>query len=860
MALGVNIVSEFNATGIKKAIADFKKLEGAGAKSTYALRTMDGAISNGIANVAKYGAIIAGTAGVFAYSLVNAASAVEESMSKVRVVFGDSADAVIKFAEQSSSSIGLSKQQALEAAGTYGNLFQAFGIGKQASQEMSTELVKLAADLASFNNASVDDALQALRSGLSGETEPLKRFGVALNDVRLKQEALNLGLYSGKGNLDIAAKSQAAFALIMKDTALAQGDFARTSDGVANQQRILAAQFADVRAELGEALIPVFKRLVGYITENVLPKVREFADVLKEKGIGGALKFVRDEFLNFTSSGGKFKDIIMGLTTAFVALRLVTIAATISQNLFNVALLSNPIGIVVAAIIAVGVALVAAYLRFEGFRKVVQTVANAAIAAWEFMTNIMIKGINLVIKAINFFRPLLSKVGINFGELGEIGEVTFGRIGAAANKAKVQVKDVTQAIIDAKNAERIAEGKAAREAADGGGAGGGVGGGVAKAVKTAKEKLREYIDALKGTSDAERSLTRSGKDVVAARADLAKATQKVADAQAKFNQITRGYGADSKEAVDAMRKVQDAARRLRDANLSQQDAVRGLAAAEKKLADLRALTANPEDVADAERKLERSKYNSEEAVFRVADAEAELAKVRLDPESSAVDIRRAEIALAEAKLGVTDATIAQRNAENELHKMRTTAATAEELAEAERDLERAKYAVEDATTAVKDATIEQTVAQAFYTEIVEGAKEGSEAYTAALRDLLDAQEAERDASEKVTDALWKQYEATEALRDAKEKLAAAEREAGAAIVARGQAQFARNMPGSLGAAGGAATAAPAAANNATTVVNNITAGMGADAKEIAQVIVDSLRDYERSNGFIPVTAQYAIAI
>ena len=259
MALGVNIVSQFDSKGIKQALAEFKKLEGAGAKSTYALRTMDSALNNGVKQIMKYGTLVAGTAGVFAYSLVNAASSVEESMSKVRVVFGNSAQAVVDFASTSASSIGMSKQQALEAAGTYGNLFQAFGIGKKASQEMSTELVKLAADLASFNNASIDDALQALRSGLSGETEPLKRFGVALNDVRLKQEALNLGIYSGKGNLDIAAKSQAAFALIMKDTALAQGDFERTSSGVANQQRILAAQFADVRAELGEALIPTFK-------------------------------------------------------------------------------------------------------------------------------------------------------------------------------------------------------------------------------------------------------------------------------------------------------------------------------------------------------------------------------------------------------------------------------------------------------------------------------------------------------------------------------------------------------------------------------------------------------------------------
>lgn len=855
MALGVNIVSEFDSKGIRKALTEFKKLEGAGAKSTYALRTFDSALTNGITTLAKYGAMVGAAAGVIGYNLVQSASGLEESMSKVNVVFGQSAQAVVDFASTASTSIGISKQQALEAAGTYGNLFQAFGIGRQRSQEMSVELVKLAADLASFNNASIEDTLQALRSGLSGETEPLKRFGVALNDVRLKQEALNMGLYSGKGNLDVNAKAQAAYALILKDTALAQGDFARTSDGVANQQRMLAAQFADVRAELGTALMPVYKALLGFITDSVLPRMREFAQIVGREGVGGGLRYLGGQLLDITSSGNKFVDILLAVSAAFATLRLVTIAATISQNLFNVALFTNPIGIAVAAIIALGVAVAAAYLRFEGFRKVVHAVINGIIAAIEFFVNTFIRAINSVIKGINLFSGILRAVGIEIPKLGEISEVTFGRISNAAAKTVKKVQDVTKAIADARNAERRAE-AAAEEG--GGDTGGGVGGGVAKTVKTAKEKLKEYTDALKGVMNAERSITNTTKDSQRARDDLTKATQRVAAAQAKFNQVTRGYGADSKEALDAMRKVQDAARRLRDANLSQQDAVRTLAAAEKKLADLRALRADPEDVSAAERKVERSKYNTEEAIFRVSEAEAELAKVRLDPDSNAVDIRRAEIALAEAKLSVTDSTLAQRDAENDLAKLRDLAASPTELAEAERDLERAKYAVEDATQAVKDATLEQSNAQQDYTEIVNGAKEGSEAYTEALKDLHDAQEAERDASEKVTDQLWREWEATNALREAKEKLAEVGSEVGGGIVSRATSAFQRSLP--TAATTGFAPVDQRTMPDSVTITNNITAGMGADSKQIAQVIVDSLRDYERSNGFIPVTAQYAIAI
>jgi hypothetical protein len=156
----------------------------------------------------------------------------------------------------------LSEQKALESAGTYGNLFQAFGITQDAAQEMSMTMVELAADLASFNNTSIEDALEAIRSGLSGETEPLKRYGAALTEARMKQEALNIGIYDGTGALSAAQKAQAAYALILKDTQLAQGDVARTAGGYANQVKFLQSQFENLTAQLGTMLLPVVLNVV----------------------------------------------------------------------------------------------------------------------------------------------------------------------------------------------------------------------------------------------------------------------------------------------------------------------------------------------------------------------------------------------------------------------------------------------------------------------------------------------------------------------------------------------------------------------------------------------------------------------
>lgn len=860
MALGVNIVSEFDAKGIRKALTEFKKLEGAGAKSTYALRTLDSAIGKGIGSVAKYGGIAAAALGGVGAYLVKGAEYAKQaddrlvSVANSMKLFGDNADVVAQRLQR----LGDAQEYELGVTAetiklTQAKLLTFANIGKTANEVGGAfdRATVAAIDLAAAGfGAAETNAVQlgkALQDPIKGITA-LARSGVTFTD-------------SEKAKIKALVESNKM--LEAQDTLLKaiETQVGGTAKATTTDTFRIQAAFGHVRDEIGTLLLPTVERFADFMVKKVVPFASEAGRVFGEQGFGAGVGFLVGKIDDFIQKGGKVVNIITAVGAALVTLKLITIAATISQNLFNVALLSNPIGIAVAAIIAFAVAVAAAYIRFEGFRKVVNFVINAIIGYFEMMVNNWIKAINFVIKGINLFGGVLRAVGINMPKLGEIGEVTFGRIANAAAKTVTKVKDVTKAIMDAKNEERRLE-----SAGKGGGAGGGdddedsFGGGVTKVVKTAKEKMKEYIDALKGVRDAERSLVGSGKDIVKAREDLTKATQRVAEAQAKFNQVTRGYGADSKEAVAAMRQVQDATKRLRDANLGQQDAVRGLAAAEKKLADLRALRADPADIASAERKVERSKYSTEEAVFRVGEAEAELAKVRLDPESNAVDIRRAEIALAEAKFGVTDSTIAQRDAEDDLRKLRELAASPEELAEAERELEKAKYAVQDATDAVRDATLEQSVAQAFYTQVVEGAKEGSEAYQEALKNLLDAQQDERDASEKVTDQLWREWEATNALREAKEKLAAVGSEVGGSIVTRASAAFAASVPAALNGVGGVATAPLPTLPGAVTVTNNITAGMGADSREIAQVIVDSLRDYERSNGYIPVTAQYAIAL
>jgi hypothetical protein len=192
-------------------------------------------------------------------SAIGAASDWEEANSKVGVVFETMSEDVRAFAGEAATSMGMAEGAALDALGTFGNFTQALGLSEAASADMSKAMVQLAADLGSFNNVASEDVLLALRSGLSGEAEPLRRFGVALSETAVAAELVASGAQKVAGEWTAAQKVQGRYAIIMRQTSKAQGDFARTSDGLANSQRILDARMADVQVRMGRALMPAAK-------------------------------------------------------------------------------------------------------------------------------------------------------------------------------------------------------------------------------------------------------------------------------------------------------------------------------------------------------------------------------------------------------------------------------------------------------------------------------------------------------------------------------------------------------------------------------------------------------------------------
>lgn len=302
----------------------------------------------------KTGALV--TAGItlpiigIATAMVNSASDLNETVSKVGVVFGTQTEKILAFGETSAKALGMSKNEALAAAGTYGNLFRAMGMTEVTSADMSTSLVTLAGDLASFNNMDPTEVMDKLRAGLSGESEPLKSLGVNINDVIIKEKARELGLYSGSGALDASSKAQAVYALVLEQTSLAQGDFARTSEGLANSQRIMKAELADAAAKLGTQLLPIALKLVTTIS-NLVDKFSGMSPagqkaVLVIGGIAAAIGPV------ITIIGTVMK-VVGGLSTLLAGPAAAAIGAVLVPIL--------PIIAIVAAVIAVVVLLYQAW-------------------------------------------------------------------------------------------------------------------------------------------------------------------------------------------------------------------------------------------------------------------------------------------------------------------------------------------------------------------------------------------------------------------------------------------------------------------------------------------------------------------
>ena len=262
MSVILNIVSEFDAKGLKQAQFQFRQLEKTSDKVAFAMKRSMVPATAALTTLAAV-----------AFKATKMASDLNEETSKAQQIFGDASDSIIAFSDTAATKLGQSKTEALKAAGTFGVLGKAAGLTGTDLTAMSIQFTKLASDLASFNNTSPEDAVLALGAGLRGEAEPLRRYGVLLDDATLRQKALDLELVkTTKEALTPQNKSLAAQAVILEKTALQQGNFALTAKDAANQQRTFTAKLKDLQTQMGVLFLPVLK--------ETLDTLNDYADVL----------------------------------------------------------------------------------------------------------------------------------------------------------------------------------------------------------------------------------------------------------------------------------------------------------------------------------------------------------------------------------------------------------------------------------------------------------------------------------------------------------------------------------------------------------------------------------------------------
>jgi hypothetical protein len=286
-------------------------------------------------------------------SAIESASHLAETQSKVNHLFGEGSAAVTEFANTAADQLGLSNQAALDAVATFGIFAKAAGLSGDAAGGFGRDMTQLAVDLASFHDSSSQQAIDAIGAALRGESEPIRAYGVLLDDMTLKSAALKLGLIATtKEALTPQQRVLAAQAAILDQTKDAQGDFARTSDGLAGQQKKLAARFENVKAALGEQLLPVATEFVGVLS-----------DVL------GYVKENQAWLVPLVASLG-------GLAAAiYLIVQAVKIWTTV-QWLLNIAMTANPIGLVIAAIALLIAGIYLLWTNSAGFR-------NFFIGMWE---------------------------------------------------------------------------------------------------------------------------------------------------------------------------------------------------------------------------------------------------------------------------------------------------------------------------------------------------------------------------------------------------------------------------------------------------------------------------------------------
>ncbi len=459
------------------------------------------------------GLAIGGAIAGFATVAIKNASDLNESMNAVNVVFGEGSKVIEDFGKTSASSVGLSQAKFNQLATSTGALLARTGKPLSEIGEMTTDLATRAADLASVYNTEVDVAMSAINQAIRGETEAIRQFGGEVSEASMQQFLMSQGINKSSKELTDQEKRLYRVQLIMSDTSVVAGDFARTSGDVANQMRIAKAQFADTSAKLGMALLPAMTKVM-----NVINKI-----------LTATAKWIQDN-PKLASTIFKVTAVIGGLAIG---------VGILASSVFILNLALSPIGLIILAITAAVVAVIAIFVKWDDMSLKLKITLGlimgpivliiAAIKNWDKIVAVLkkgflefaivlnkgITGILKMVRAVADTIPPLRGMVEGLDKAILANEEMQGKMRVSADAAMEQAFSTVEA------ADKIQD--SAKETAD-------------TVVKSNQDSIASSEDVVKALENEVVATENKAKEVISWEEFIAKETVRVADEKLKSTQ------------------------------------------------------------------------------------------------------------------------------------------------------------------------------------------------------------------------------------------------------------------------------------------------------------------------------------
>jgi len=427
-----------SAKGLTKSIG--KEFSGIDQEASKAGKSSGGAFSGAFkAGMAGIGAAFAAV-GVasFVSDAVKGAGDLEQSMGAIESVFGKSSAQMKAWSSEAATNVGLTSNEFNELGSLIGSQLKNGGTAMDKLAPKTNDLIKAGADLSSMFGGSTRDAVDALSSALKGERDPIERYGVSLNQAKIDAEAAALGFKKVKGSLSAEGNQAATLSLIMKQTSAAHGNFAKESDTFAHKQQVMSARWEDLKTKIGAYFLPAMTEAMKFVQEKALPAVLSFVDGLKDTG-----KWIQDNaaWLGPLTAAVAGYAVAMGTLSIISTVRGWLAAAAAAQWGLNSAILANPVGLLIAGIVALVAGLVWFFTQTELGKQIVANV-------WSFIQAAVGAVVNWFTgTALPVIQQVFAAVGVVFTWLYEnIIKPVWDGIMVAVNAAWLVIRGIFQVI------------------------------------------------------------------------------------------------------------------------------------------------------------------------------------------------------------------------------------------------------------------------------------------------------------------------------------------------------------------------------------------------------------------------------